>query len=55
MFILSVTYHSQRQFSNQTLLDKTRSASKTALSGSSFGASLGFQATTNRTEADFTS
>ena len=35
--------------------DNTSSGNRTAVSGSSLGASLGFQATTKRTEADFTS
>jgi hypothetical protein len=35
-------------------MERTRSASKTAVSGSFFGASLAFHATTNRTDADFT-
>ena len=35
--------------------ERSKSANRTAVSGSSFGASLGFHATTNRTEADFTS
>ncbi len=34
--------------------ERIKSASRTAVSGSFFGASFGFHATTNRTEADFT-
>ena len=34
--------------------ERSKSANKTAISGPSFGASLGFHATTNRTDADFT-
>lgn len=35
--------------------ESTKSAKRTADSGASLGASLGFHATTNRTDADFTS
>ena len=37
-----------------TYKESIRSANKTAVSASSLGASLGFHATTNRTDADFT-
>ena len=37
-----------------TYKESIRSANRTAVSASSLGASLGFHATTNRTDADFT-
>ena len=37
-----------------TYIESTKSAKRTAVSGSFFCASLGFHATTNRTDADFT-
>lgn len=37
-----------------TYKESIKSAKRTAVSGSFLGASLGFHATTNRTDADFT-
>ena len=55
--IISVGYrvHSVRAtLSALTYKESIRSANRTAVSASSLGASLGFHATTNRTDADFT-
>ena len=55
--IISVGYrvHSVRAtLSALTYKESIRSVNRTAVSASSLGASLGFHATTNRTDADFT-